>query len=77
MSLWNGPKILKQADYVCYGHPSPPATAVAEREIAEDNPESRITDSEEAIIEPEFVDDESGELPLLPSNGGSSNNASE
>lgn len=78
VSLWNGPKILKQADYVCYGHPSSSsATATADGEVAEDNPVSGITDRDKAMIEREFVDDEAGELPLLPSNGGPLNNTSE
>ena len=68
MSLWNGPKILKQADYVCYGSSSPTATSGGE-----DNSASATTGGDEAmVIQEEFVDDETGEMPLISSNDGPS-----
>ena len=77
LSLWNGPKILKQADYVCYGHPSSSPTATAREVVAENTPVSGVSDRDEAMIEQEFVDDEVGDQPLLSSTGGPSNKNSE
>jgi len=58
MSLWNGPKILKHADYVCYGRPSSSPSTEVDEPIA---------------TQEEFVDDVVGNAPLLsPNDSGSS-----
>jgi len=68
MSLWNGPKILKQADYVCYS--SSPTAASGE----EDNSVSVTTGGNETMtMQEEFIDDETGDIvPLIPLKDGSS-----
>ena len=59
MSLWNGPEILKQADRICFGSPSSTATSGGA-----DNSASVTTGGDE------FVDDETGVMPLVSSNDG-------
>lgn len=61
--LWDGPKVLKQADFICYGHSSPtPASAEMENSAP-------VTENgnETEGIEEEFIDDEAGDaVPLIP-----------
>lgn len=68
-SLWDGPKILKQADYVCYGNLSPTAASGEE-----ENSASVVTGGNETMImEEKFMDDETGDVvPLISLKDGSS-----
>ncbi len=72
--LWDGPKVLKQADYVCYGSSSP--TPVSRED---ENSAPATTDGIDAMgIQEEFVDDEAGDVvPLIPLQDGSSSNNAE
>lgn len=66
MALWNGPKILKQADFICYGNPSPTNASGEEEDSASNGNESMS-------IQEELVDDETADLlPLVSLQDGSS-----
>jgi len=74
MLLWNGPKVLRQADYICYGSSSPTPVSVDG-----ENSASVTTDGNDTMgIQEEFVDDEVGDaVPLIPLQDGSSSNDAE
>merc|ERR1712032_591357 len=61
ISLWEGPKVLKHADNVCYGRPS--SSPTAEGEAIEDN-----SADESMAAEENFIDDVTGDVPLVSSN---------
>ena len=66
MSLWNGPKILKQADYVCYQGSS----SQSDTSRGEDNSMSVATGMDESVeLREDFVDEGTTEdaIPLIQS----------
>ncbi len=68
MLLWEGPKVLKQADFICYGNSSPTSNPGQT-----ENSAPVTTNGNETIleVEEEFVDDEAGDaVPLIPLNDG-------
>jgi len=68
MPLWNGPKILKQADFVCFGNPSSTASSGKEDVSA-----SGTTGGDNTVKTDAPDGDETGDVvPLLPLKDGSS-----
>ena len=55
-ALWDGPRILNTADDIVYGKSQPQSEA---------NPPSSLESTVDPTVAEEFVDDETGDVPLL------------
>ena len=68
LSLWNGPKVLKEADYICFGSSSPIASSEGEGNSA-----PTITSGSNTItLQEEPMEDETGDMiPLISPKDGS------
>lgn len=65
ISLWKGPKILKQADYVCYGGSSPPPNGGSEGEDSSVPTTTTNVEDECLEMQEEFADEAGDSVPLI------------